>query len=281
MKGSPQRPWLSIVVATWNAEECLEKCIASFADQVPNHAELIIVDGGSTDGTLDIIRKRSSVVAKWVSEPDQGIADAWNKGVGLASGDWILFLGADDQLYDHDTLFRLAKRLHALPAEVIVAYGEVLTEDELGMPTGQWGKPWEVVGRQFGSYMALPHQGVFHRRSAFSIVGGFDIGYRYAADYDWLLRALKRHPPHFIGSLVVTRMRSGGLSSKPSLSWRVLSEFRRSRKKNGLPGITLLWLWTFIKALAKGAAAYLFGDRLVTKAIRLLHYRDKVPLSTE
>ena len=91
-----QKPLVSIITVTFNAEADLEKCIKSVISQTYTNIEFIIIDGGSTDGTLDIIEKYKKNISYSISEKDKGIYDAWNKGVSVANGEWIAFLGSDD-----------------------------------------------------------------------------------------------------------------------------------------------------------------------------------------
>lgn len=100
---------ISIVIATFNAAKTLERCLQSIVPQLTDATELVIVDGGSEDETLSIIKKYEQYVAYTVSEPDKGIYDAWNKGVKVAHGEWIMFIGADDILLPNALTLYLTK----------------------------------------------------------------------------------------------------------------------------------------------------------------------------
>src|SRR5215469_17049084 len=126
---------LSLIVACLDARPVLVRCLESIARQDHPDVELIVADGGSSDGTVELLRqwKAAPVTAyQWFSAPDNGIADAWNKAVARVSGAWVLFLGADDVLAAPSTLSRAAQRLTALPAAVRVAYGQVALVDAQG-----------------------------------------------------------------------------------------------------------------------------------------------------
>lgn len=110
-----QHPHISIIIATYNAEAYLNRCLNSILAQSYKNTEVIIVDGGSSDNTLNIIRQYSSFITKWISEPDKGIYDALNKGIGLARGKWIYFLGADDILLEgFSSMAKELKDIHTL-----------------------------------------------------------------------------------------------------------------------------------------------------------------------
>ncbi len=261
---------ISVIVATFNAGSCLQSCISSFAEQDFPCKELIVVDGGSTDETVELLSQNSKHVSHWISEPDQGISDAWNKGVQAASGRWILFLGADDYLLSPRVLTGVARHLEALPESCRVAYGQILTISKQGDMLAQWGRPWIDIKDSFRSMMVIPHQGVFHRKSLFDEVGGFDTSLRFAGDYDLLLRAIELSPPRLMDGAVVTAMTIGGVSSQPSLSAAVLQEFRVARRNRGWPAVTLPWLWAYIKARVKGVMANMLGDNATVDLIRRL-----------
>lgn len=254
-------PVFSVIVATRNALEVLPRCIGSFQSQSFQAKEVIVVDAASTDGTRDYLASIKSTVNHWISEPDYGIADAWNKGLRMATGEWVIFLGADDQFFSSDTLDRAASQLFTVPDSCWVCYGHVLTVTTSGEVIRIWGQPWSLAKRRFNSVMTIPHQGVFHRRSLFASCGEFDISFRYAADYDLLLSAFRCSPPVFMKDLIVALMATGGLSSQPSHSHKVLNEFRLSRLKNGQQGVTLYWTWIYVKALIKGLLAFALGDK--------------------
>ena len=106
MTSSPA-PLISIIVAVFNGKETLQQCIDSVAQQTYQNKELIVIDGGSNDGTLDLLNQNSSRLT-WLSEPDSGVYSAWNKGLARAKGEWVCFLGADDFLWDANVLEQMA-----------------------------------------------------------------------------------------------------------------------------------------------------------------------------
>lgn len=235
----PQPPLITFVVAVFNARKTLTQCLDSVTQQSCKDFELVVIDGGSTDGSLDILRSQASHFAYWISEPDRGVYDAWNKALRQARGEWICFLGADDYLWSKEVVQQLSEKLPALPARTTLAYGKIVLLDRDSKPMFELGEPWDKLAAPFKKKMCLPHPAVMHRRSLFETCGGFDPAFRIAGDYEFLLRSMRGQAPQFLGELVVTAMRPGGLSSNPSNTIKGLEEVYRAQQKNGLE---VLWL---------------------------------------
>ncbi|MBP1762836.1 MAG: hypothetical protein H6Q64_2378, partial [Firmicutes bacterium] len=123
-------PIISVIVAVFNGIRTLQKCIDSVDMQTYPNRELIIIDGGSNDGTVELIVKNTNKIKYWISESDQGICSAWNKGLSQAKGNWICFLGADDYFWDSNVLEQVAKRLGDVPPGINIAYGPVMIANE-------------------------------------------------------------------------------------------------------------------------------------------------------
>ena len=147
---------ISIVTVSYNAADTIEQTISSVVNQTYEDIEYIIIDGGSTDGTVDIIRKYEDKIAYWVSEPDEGIYAAMNKGIDAATGDYIYFLGADDALVDSEILHYVCNDIKETHADVY-SYCEYMVTDS-GMQ--------KFVSNKFARNEKLiksmiPHQGMF------------------------------------------------------------------------------------------------------------------------
>ena len=171
----------SVVTATYNAVKTLRQAVESvFAQNYPA-VEYIIIDGGSTDGTVDILRAYSSRLAYWISEPDAGIYDAFNKGIRAATGDYIYFLGADDCLYDSNVLSRVADALDDT-VDVFSAGVYVVNHVKLERFAGN------EHARDASSFdgKMIPHQGMFVRTSLLR-ERPFDTSFRLLGDYDFFL----------------------------------------------------------------------------------------------
>ncbi|HEX4984469.1 MAG TPA: glycosyltransferase family 2 protein [Burkholderiales bacterium] len=252
---------VSVVIPTFNAAGTLRACLDSLLAQTWRDMEVIVVDGGSTDGTREIIEAFSPRVAAWSSEPDRGIYDAANKGIARARGEWIYILGADDRLFDATALERMAPHLREAAAEAGIVYGRVSMVDGNDETLTVIGAAWPVTRKRLDSYMSLPHQGAFHRASLFRDHGGFDLAYRTGADYEFMLRVLARGEAVFVPDVVVARCRIGGKSSSAPRHMLLLREWRRAQRQHGLANPTLRWLVAYWGALLQRAIYALVGAR--------------------
>lgn len=260
-------PTFTIVIATYNAARTLQKCLDSVLSQSYSKKEIIIIDGASTDSTIELLRTNDAHLAYWESSPDQGIYDAWNKALPHSTGDWILFLGADDTLWSRDTLLSMASCLNsAFPAHFL-AYGQIAAVDEGGRVIDVQGQPWEIAKRRFYNEMTLPHTAMFHHRKVFETYGAFDASFRIAGDYEFMLRVLRNSSPLFVGAEILVAMQQGGLSTAPRTSLLTYREFRRARKLHSYPELTFGWLWSYTKAIIKLALNNLLPEHLTRTII--------------
>jgi glycosyltransferase involved in cell wall biosynthesis len=199
------RPRVSIVVATWNAAKTLERCMTSIIGQCFTEWELLISDGGSTDGTIELIRQYESHIAWWHSERDDGIYDAWNRAIVHATGDYVCFLGADDAWTDENALQRLFSAIGSDSYDLVTSRGLIFSPDS--EETTEIGAPWNF--RRIGRRIVVCHPGLLHKRSIFDVYGLFDTRYRIAGDLEFLLRFLdngsrarwRHQPPKFLQTL--------------------------------------------------------------------------------
>lgn len=240
MSAIEDRPILTIIIGTFNAAKTLQRTLDSIVSQdcAPGLWEILVSDGASTDGTTDILLRNQHAIAWWASERDSGLTEAWNRCLSRARGEWILFLGADDALHDPGTVQEAIRRLSTSPTGAELAYGRILLAPPEDLSKGIiLGSSWESARRRFFLENSLPHQSVFHSVRLFEACGAFDESFRFAADYELMLRSVLRTPPQDLGQdFVVTRMADAGMSSDPVNSWKIHKEFRRARKKNGVPG---------------------------------------------
>jgi len=254
-------PLITVIIAVYNAKATLQQCLTSVIEQTYPRVELIVIDGGSTDGTVDILRKNDAHISYWVSEPDKGIYNAWNKALAKASGDWICFLGADDYLWNKLVLANLAARLVGINATVHIGYGQVMLLDRNEQPLFTLGSAWADIRKRFKQDMCIPHPATMHRRCLFDKHGFFDETFRIAGDYELLLRELKTGSAVFIPDVVVTAMRQGGISSSPQNTLLTLREVRRAQKKMGFhqPGLT--WMLAVARVYLRLVLWRVFGER--------------------
>lgn len=181
---------ISIVTACFNSSATLRTMLESIRAQAQekvfpkNDIECIVIDGGSTDGTQDILREFEDVITFWSSEPDKGIADAFSKGVARATGEWIAVLGTDDAYLPQ--AFRYVREYAERFPGTDILYGEAILEQVGNTAVVQRALPLEELSL-YHSFIC--HQAVFARKSVFDRIGGFHEQWRFAMDYDWLLRA--------------------------------------------------------------------------------------------
>jgi glycosyltransferase involved in cell wall biosynthesis len=177
-------PLFSIIIPTFNAAATLRACLDSISSQTCSDFELVLVDGGSTDGTADIANSYAPRLgARLVIHcgPDQGPYDAMNRGVGLASGAWLLFLGADDGLYESETLTRVATFIDEHDPSDLV-YGDVIMRSTLLRYAGEF----DLDRLQFEQNIC--HQAIFYRRELFAGIGPYNLRYKLWADWDFNIR---------------------------------------------------------------------------------------------
>lgn len=254
---------ITTVMAAYNCSSTISRAIESFASQSYAKKELIIVDGGSTDGTVGILERNADVISHWISEPDSGILDAWNKGINLASGDWVHFLGADDYYLGADVFERFAGHLAVNGNRSKILYGDVHLVDHRGTVIEVVGRPWDATFfRQVG--MAFCHQGAFHHRSLFEEFGQFDTSRGGLGTYEFLLRYLKHHDADFMSELSVAAMGTDGLSNRPENHLTFQREYRRAQRVHG----TARPNWRFTSNLLKAQVKRLLWRVLPTRLYR-------------
>lgn len=176
------KPLISIVTITFNTVKTLDIAIQSVLNQTYDNIEYIIIDGGSTDGTLDTIRKYEDRIAYWISEPDKGISDAFNKGIAAATGEIIGIINADDY-YEATAVESAVSVLIATGTDIV--HGMVQYRDVNGQKTELFSGSDDLLHKD----MTVNHPSVFARRSAYEKIGLFRTDFHYAMDYEWLLRA--------------------------------------------------------------------------------------------
>jgi glycosyltransferase involved in cell wall biosynthesis len=177
-------PMFSIIIPTLNAATTLRACLDSVAHQTCSAFELVLVDGGSTDGTHDIAKGFAPRLGSRLSihcGTDQGVYDAMNRGVGLATGAWLLFLGADDTLYEADTLARVAAFIgQQAPSHLV--YGDVIMRSS----SSRYGGVFDLDRLLF--MQNICHQSIFYRRELFESIGPYNLRYPILADWDFNIR---------------------------------------------------------------------------------------------
>lgn len=259
-------PKISVILATYNSAATLRRCLDSFRGQSYRRKELLVMDGGSSDGTLEILEANRDIIFYSESARDGGIYNAWNKALPRASGDWLYFIGADDYFLGPTALEEAAALLSTAFPDYRVAYGPVDLVNAAGAVWRTAGEPWDRA--RFLREMSLPHQGVFQHRTLFSEHGAFDESFRIAGDYELLLRELKERDALFLPGLKVAAMTYGGMSSGPGHSLAAVAEIFRARRKHGLKGWPLPLCWAYFKALCKALLGRVLGERAAGRAVK-------------
>lgn len=204
-------PLISIITVSFNAVTYIEQCIQSVITQSFEDFEYVIIDGGSDDGTQQIIEKYQHQLAYWHSKPDRGLAHAFNEGVKYSRGQWLLFLNSDDYFVDAGVLGRLAEAIQE-HQEADVVFGQVLLVSREKYPKeigGPYGGPFKWG--QFVVRDTIPHQAALTNRKLFEQIGLFSEDFRIAVDYEHFLRAGPKLRACFV-PILVAYMRDGGLS---------------------------------------------------------------------
>jgi len=213
---SIKKPLVSIITAVFNGERFLEQTITSVLNQTYDRIEYIIVDGGSTDGTLDIIRNYQDHISCWISESDNGVYDAWNKGIDLANGQWISFIGSDDVFYNNavENYIQYIFQTGTPDLDYISSKAKLVDDDLKVLRT--IGKHWEW--KKFQRYNNLAHVGSFHSKRLFDKYGRYDCQYEIAGDYEFLIRAGIHLKAAFMDKITVKMRYSGISNSRKALS---------------------------------------------------------------
>jgi glycosyltransferase involved in cell wall biosynthesis len=260
-------PLITVVTVVYNGEKFLEETILSVINQTYDNVEYIIIDGGSTDRTIEIIGKYENYIDYWVSEKDEGIYDAMNKGLGLATGGWINFMNADDFLYSNSVLGLVSQSILKATAKNVVVYGSLNLINSKDTIVAIISNEWQLAKRGLKSKLTIPHQSAFTSRKRILEVGPFNTKYKISGDYDLSLRVLNGRSALFLDNLVVASMRIDGVSSDPNNSINVLSEYRQAQKDIGLLYPSFSWMLSYIKFQVRRALLNILGEKLTFKAL--------------
>ena len=232
---------VTFIVATWNEELSIQTTIASILEQTDDDWSAIVVDGASQDGTADIVRAFGHGDIRLISEVDQGIYDAWNKGVHEAEGRWVTFLGAGDEI-SADYVAKLKQVEAQVGRNVNLITGLVRAR-----LYGRWhtiGKSWHGPSRM--RYMRVAHTGTAHRRELILTYKGFDTRYKIVGDFDFLIRADDSICATHISYIWATT-RPDGISTD---AWAAIKETAVMKRRNGVSSAIGVWCYA-IAAIVK------------------------------
>jgi glycosyltransferase involved in cell wall biosynthesis len=203
-------PLITVVTVVFNGEAHLQQAMQSVVNQPYDHIEYIVIDGGSTDGTIDIIRQYENRLASWSSEPDQGIYDAMNKGIAKASGEFIGFLNADDW-YEPGIIPEVAKQITHSPSENRVIYFNYYWWDEELSSETRTPRQCDL---KYWKGMSILHQTMFVQTSVYKQLGPYSQEYRFASDYDYFVRMINAGVRFEKIDRYGVNFRKGGTSTK-------------------------------------------------------------------
>ena len=214
---------LSIIIATYNAEKYLTTCIDSILKDKTESVELIIIDGGSSDSTVNLIKSYKEQIDFFLSEPDKGIYDAWNKAIGVAKGEWVAFIGSDDVIYPK-ALPIMLETLETVSEKTEFIFSKAQIISKTGKTVGYRGK--EYLFNEFKKGMTISHVFSLHRKSVFKKQGLFDLDYKICADYEFVMRYQNTLVSIFL-PIVSVKMMIGGMS----FSKKAIKEAYKIRRK--------------------------------------------------
>ncbi len=258
-KSEPDKPLITVITVVFNGEQFLEETILSVINQTYDNVEYIIIDGGSTDGTLDIIKKYEERIDYWVSERDEGIYGAMNKGGWLSLGIFIAYVNADDFLYK-TTLQALVNEYTQLDFDYSFGPVDIYEANKLRGTV----YPEQNAHYCLGEYLRMPtpHQSFFVKGALFRMSGGFDQTFKLRADYDLILRVMMISDKKWYFEHAVGGFRLGGASG----SYRTFIESFKLLKQHGVGSakVTIVTLASLLKLCISKILAGWMVDRIRT-----------------
>jgi glycosyltransferase involved in cell wall biosynthesis len=230
---------LSIIIPTYNAATCIKEAIESILSQTFHNYEILVMDGLSSDHTVDLVKSLKDERIRIYSEKDQGIYDAMNKGIDLAEGEWLYFLGSDDKLFDRCVLEKVAQHLLT---EIDVLYGQVLLNGSNKLYGGEFNAEKLVFSN-------ISHQALFMRKRVFDNLGKFDLRYKICADHifnvSWFFNPGIRK--QYVNMTIAVFSQQGVSSTKED--WQKVRDLPGLVKKHA--GITIYTRLYMIRPLLK------------------------------
>lgn len=207
------QPKLSVITIVYNNVKDIERTILSVLNQTYPNIEYILIDGASADGTKDIIYKYKSRLAQFISEPDKGIYDAMNKGLSLATGDYVLFMNSGDEIYAPVTVAEVFDT--AAAADIYYGETEMFNEQWESLGQRRHHSPENFDWQSFKYGMSISHQAIYVKRS---LAEPFNLEYKYSSDIDWIIRAAKNASSIVNTHSYVAKYLVGGVSKKKHLA---------------------------------------------------------------
>tara|TARA_B100001057_G_scaffold494535_1_gene591324 strand:+ start:1838 stop:2623 length:786 start_codon:yes stop_codon:yes gene_type:complete len=249
-KSYNNKPLISIITVVLNGEKFLDQTIQSIINQTYKNIEYIIIDGGSTDGTLEIIKKYEDKISYWVSEEDNGIGNAFNKGVKISKGTYINFQGHGDGFISYDALEKVFQNVDPEKDMLVSARIKRIGIHGIEIFTSKYIEKvnkWSLLVR-----MSLPHQGLFTHKNYFKTYGLFDENNTFCMDYEHLLRSYKNFPRVHTSRVVVANWRADGLGNgKITEIYKEWDKIKRDNKVANNLVLNLVNYWNLLKHYVK------------------------------
>ena len=240
-------PKVSIIIATFNSEKTIKRCLESCLSQNYINKELIIVDAKSNDNTMKIIKEFNSSNLFYFSEPDNGIYDAWNKAIKISKGDWVCFIGSDDFWISNDSITKLVEKIDNKKINFVSA--KVRVYSELHKNYYVMGKKWNF--KKLSNNINIAHPGSLHKIDLIKKYNLFDSKYTIAGDHDFLIRSGKSISANFLDLEIIQMLDTGISNTKPFLAFYESSKaIIRSRDFGILKGF-IFFIKSFLKFYLK------------------------------
>lgn len=232
-------PFFTIIIPVFNSEKTIDMAIGSILNQVYRSFEVLIIDGLSTDETVKKVQAYNDSRIKVHSEKDKGIYDAMNKGIALAKGTWLMFLGSDDQLFDNLVLNDIHAAIHSNDK---VIYGNVYINGNTG-----WGSDGQIYDGEFTIEKLLKvniaHQAIFYHKEVFEKCGHYDLQYKICGDFDFNLRVASKFKMRYI-ERTIAKFYAGGASTdvrdldfEANYSKNIIQYFNKQLYHNSFKGL--------------------------------------------
>lgn len=236
---------ISVVVPTFNSAKTIRQCLDSLVSQnvLP---QIIIADGGSTDNTMEIVKSYGDKIHVSFSEKDNGVFDAWNKGLSYVTTPWVVFLGSDDFYYDSECVSQLCAEIAAADDRVGVIYPHIYKYIEGGVvDSDDNGEVDSPINCQFYN-MPFTHCGSAHRVSVFNELGVFNPAFRIAGDFEFINRMMSTYAIHY-APLYRVCIGVEGLSMSRRYRIKLISELLRIYKTYGQFGLNVPTTYLLLK----------------------------------
>lgn len=224
---------ISIITVCYNSFSTIGRTFESVAQQVYPNIEYIVIDGGSTDGTLELIKENKHIINKWISEPDDGLYDAMNKGIKISTGDYIGIINADDIFYDENVISNIVSFFEENPVDANIA--NIIQYRDDGKIVRRYNSSnWSPTKLKIG--FMPPHPSIFIKKSIYDKLGGYKLNFEIGADFELITRFfLKNSISWKYLDIITHKMLVGGLSSSGLKSYnKITKEIMKALRMNSI-----------------------------------------------